>query len=143
MWENLIKVAGLHNKLWVIAGDFNEPLLGEDKFGGRLINILRSLLFKDCLDKCNMVDLGFSRPRYTWTNRKDLNNLIQERIDRFFTNLSWCLLYLEARVTHLTRCHFDHFSVLMKAVPRRVILISIDLSSSKASGYLILLFLGL
>ena len=143
MWENLIKVAGLHNKLWVIAGDFNEPLLGEDKFGGRLINILRSLLFKDCLDKCNMVDLGFSRPRYTWTNRKDLNNLIQERIDRFFINLSWCLLYLEARVTHLTRCQFDRFLVLMKAVPRRVILISIDLSSSKASGYLILLFLGL
>ena len=82
LWENLIKVAGLHNKPWVIAGDFNEPLLGEDKFGGRPVNISRSLLFKDCLDKCNMVDLGFSRPRYTWTNRREINNLIQERIDR-------------------------------------------------------------
>ena len=143
MWENLIKVAGLHNKPWVIAGDFNEPLLGEDKFGGRPISISRSLLFKDCLDKCNVVDLGFFGPRYTWTNRRDLNNLIQERIDRFFTNPSWCLLYPEARVTHLTRCHSDHCSVLMEAVPQRVILISIDLSSSRASGYLILLFLGL
>lgn len=76
LWENLIKVVGLHNKPWVIAGDFNEPLLGEDKFGGRLVSISRYLLFKDCLDKCNMVDLGFSRPRYTWTSRRDLNNLI-------------------------------------------------------------------
>ncbi|XP_030943692.1 uncharacterized protein LOC115968435 [Quercus lobata] len=120
LWENLIKVAGLHNKSWVIAGDFNEPLLGEDKFGGRPVSISRSLLFKDCLDKCNMVDLGFSGPRYTWTTRRDLNNLIQERIDRFFTNLSWCLLYPEARVTHLTRCHSDHCPVLIEAVPKRV-----------------------
>ena len=88
LWENLIKVADLHNKSWVITGDFNEPLLGEDKFGGRLVSISRPLIFKDCLDKCNMVDLGFFGPRYTWTNRKDLNNLIQERIDRFFTNPS-------------------------------------------------------
>ena len=88
LWENLIKVAGLHNKPWVIAGDFNEPLLGEDKFGGRPVSISRSLLFKYYLNKCNMVDLGFSGPRYTWTNRRDLNNLIQERIDQFFTNPS-------------------------------------------------------
>ena len=46
LWENLIKVADLHNKPWVIAGDFNEPMLGEDKFGGRPINISRSLYSK-------------------------------------------------------------------------------------------------
>ncbi|XP_030931013.1 uncharacterized protein LOC115956881 [Quercus lobata] len=57
---------------------------------------------------------------YTWTNRRDLNSLIQERIDRFFTNPSWCLLYPEARVTHLTRCHSDHCPVLMETAPRRV-----------------------
>ena len=104
----------------MIAGDFNEPLLGEDKFGGRPVSISRSLLFKYYLNKCNMVDLGFSGPRYTWTNRRDLNNLIQERIDQFFTNPSWCLLYPKARVTHLTRCHSDHCPVLMEAVPKRV-----------------------
>ena len=119
MWENLIKVTDLHNKPWVIAGDFNEPLLGEDKFGGRPVNISRSLLFKDCLDKCNMVDLGFSGPRYTWTNRREINNLIQERIDRYFMNPSWCLLYLDARVSHLTRCHSDHCPVLLETIPRQ------------------------
>ena len=119
LWENLIKVADLHNKPWVIAGDFNEPLLDEDKFRERPISIYKSLLFKDCLDKCNMVDLGFSGPRYTWTNRRELNNLIQERIDRFFMNPSWCLLYPEARVSHLTRCHSDHCPVLLETVPRQ------------------------
>ena len=33
LWNNLAKVSDLHNMLQVVAGDFNEPLIGEDKFG--------------------------------------------------------------------------------------------------------------
>ncbi|KAL0013396.1 hypothetical protein SO802_000465 [Lithocarpus litseifolius] len=121
LWENLSKAADLHNKPWIIAGDFNEPLADEDKFGGRPVSINRSLLFKDCLDKCNMVDMGFNGPKFTWTNRREINNLIQERIDRFFMNPSWCLLYPDAKVSHLTRCHSDHFPVLMETNPCRLL----------------------
>ena len=119
LWENLAKVAELHSKPWIIARDFNEPLVEADKFGGRLVSINRSLLFKDCLDKCNMVDMGFSGPRYTWTNRREINNLIQERIDRVFMNPSWCLLYPDAKVSHLTRCHSDHCPILLQTNPIR------------------------
>ena len=42
-----------------------------------------------------------------------------ERIDRFFMNPSWCLLYPDAKVSHLTRCHSDHCPVLMETNPRR------------------------
>ena len=82
----------MHNKPWVIAGNFNEPRIDEDKLGGRPVSINRSLIFKDCLDRCNMVDLGFNGSRFTWTNKRDSNCFIQERIDRYFMNLSWCLL---------------------------------------------------
>ena len=34
LWENLEAVANLHSMHWVIAGDFDEVLMGEDKFGG-------------------------------------------------------------------------------------------------------------
>ena len=50
---------------WAIARDFNEPLLDSDKFGGKAVSISRSLEFKECLDRCNMVDLSFSSPRFT------------------------------------------------------------------------------
>ena len=69
LWENLSKVVELHNKPWVIARDFNEPLIEEDKLGGKPMRINRSLPFKECLDKCNMVDLGFNSPRFTSTNK--------------------------------------------------------------------------
>ena len=100
MWNNLMQIAELH------------------KFGGQAVNVNRALLFKECLDKYNMIDIGFSGPHYTWTNKREVQALIQERIDRFFVNPSWCLLFPEARVTHLTRCHSDHFLMLIEMLPR-------------------------
>lgn len=43
LWENLETVAGLHSLPWVIAGDFNEVLMNEDKFGGADVSISRAL----------------------------------------------------------------------------------------------------
>ena len=86
LWNNLIKIAELHDMPWVLAGDFNEPLTEENKFRGRVVSVNRLLLFKDCLDKCNMIDIGFSGARFTWTNRREFQALIQERIDRVFVN---------------------------------------------------------
>lgn len=117
LWNNLCMFAELHNMPWVIAGDFNEPLSNEDKFGGRAVSNSRSFDFKECLDSCNMIDLGFSGPRFTWTNKREVRALIQERIDRFFVNPGWCTMYPDAKITHLTRCHSDHCPVLLESKP--------------------------
>lgn len=113
LWENLSVVVELHALLWVIAGDFNEVLLGEDKFGARPVCISRALKFQDCLNNCGMIDLGFSSPRFTWTNRQPLPHLMQERIDRVFVNANWNILYPEACVMHLDQSHLDHSPVLL------------------------------
>lgn len=62
LWNNLISISELNNMPWMLAGDFNEPLVYSDIYGGRAISINNSLQFKECLNKCNMVDLGFSGP---------------------------------------------------------------------------------
>ncbi|XP_075654647.1 uncharacterized protein LOC142624782 [Castanea sativa] len=89
LWDNLSMVTELHALPWIIAGDFNEVLTSEDKFGGRPICLSRVLTFQDCLNNCGMIDLGFSGPRFTWTNRQPLSDLIQERINRVFVNTDW------------------------------------------------------
>ena len=61
-----------------------------------------------------MIDMGFTGPQFTWTNKCNINTLVQERIDRFFANPSWCDAHLDARVTHLTRCVSDHCPVLLE-----------------------------
>jgi len=118
LWNNLNKVVELHDMPWVLTGDFNETLTAEDKFEGRAIVVSSSLLFMECLDNCNMIDIGFTGPRFTWTNKREVHALIQERLDRFFVNPSWCLPYPDARVMHLTRCHLDHYPVMLDMLPR-------------------------
>ncbi|KAK9983648.1 hypothetical protein SO802_033173 [Lithocarpus litseifolius] len=117
LWDNLSKVAKLHTLPWIIAGDFNEVLLGEENFGGRLVSISRAVNFQECLNTYGMIDLGFSGPWYTWTNQQPLPHLVQERIDRVFVNADWNVLYLEACVKHLERSHSDHSPVLLSLRP--------------------------
>ncbi|XP_030945883.1 uncharacterized protein LOC115970384 [Quercus lobata] len=117
LWNNLKNVANLCDKRWIIAGDFNEMLVDGDKFGGRTVSANWSLIFKECLDSCNMIDLGFTGPRFTLSNRRDILDLIQERIDRFFANPSWCALHPNARVSHLVRCHSNHCPILLESDP--------------------------
>lgn len=50
-----------------MLGDFNEVLSSEEKYGGNSINLNRALEFKECLDNCNFLDLGFAGPKFTWT----------------------------------------------------------------------------
>ena len=97
-----------------MLGDFNEVLCGEDKFGGNHVNLNRALEFKNCLDECNMLDLGFTGPKYTSTNRRPISDLILERINRCFANPVWRVLFPEALVTHLPRTFSDHCLVLIE-----------------------------
>ena len=114
LWNNLKIVSQLHNLPWLMLGDFNEVLSGDDKFGGNGVNLNRALEFKECLDECNMLDLGFASSKYTWTNSRHSTDLILKRIDRCFANLSWRTLYSDATVTHLPRIWSDHCPVLLE-----------------------------
>lgn len=111
LWENLNYVTESHSMRWVIVRDFNEILMGDDKFGGRPINLSKALRFQECLEHCRMIDIGFLGPRYTWSNHRPLSQLIQEIIDRVFVNAEWNFIYLEAAVFHLEKIQSDHCPV--------------------------------
>ena len=113
LWDNLKTLSDLHSFPLVMVGDFNEVLMGEDKFGGRAVNISRALRFQECLNFCRMIDIGFSRTRFTWSNQRPLTHLIQERIDRVFVNAEWNDLFPEVSIQHLERAHSDHCPVLL------------------------------
>lgn len=55
-----------------------------------------------------MIDVGFSGPCFTWSNRRPLSHLVQEWIDRVFVNVEWNAFYPEAPVLHMEKGHSDH-----------------------------------
>lgn len=70
LWKNLMYLCDHYKGPWIIGGDFNEILHSIEKFGGRSINNSRSNQFTDCINYCNLVDLGFKDSKYTWTNKR-------------------------------------------------------------------------
>ncbi|XP_075670276.1 uncharacterized protein LOC142640060 [Castanea sativa] len=118
LWDNLCLVSNLHSLPWVITGDFNEVLIGEDKFGGRPVNMSRAIWFQDCLNHCKIINIGFFGLRFTWSNHKPLTRLIQERLDRVFVNAEWSALFLEARVKHFERSYSNHYPVMLSTDSR-------------------------
>ncbi|XP_019265527.1 PREDICTED: uncharacterized protein LOC109243087 [Nicotiana attenuata] len=110
LWEDLITISKNIKTNWFIGGDFNEVLKARNKFGGNPINLSRSNLFWNCINECNLLDLGYKGSKYTWTNKRYSNktSLILERIDRCFANEGWIEQYPEASVLHFPRTHSDH-----------------------------------
>ena len=77
LWGNLANVASLHQLPWLMLGDYNELLSSHDKLGGNPLNPRQVQLFKECLDACGMVDLGFHGPKFTWVNKRDVGCFIR------------------------------------------------------------------
>ena len=113
LWDSLQKEAAEHSLPWLVTGDFNEVGSQSEKYGGQ-VNHLRCYKFNSVLNACNLIDLGFKGPRYTWTNCRHGPNLIKERLDRTLANPHWKSLFPEAVVSHLPRTRSDHCLMLIE-----------------------------
>ena len=86
LWENLKMLSIRHNLPWVAMWDFNDVTCEEEKYGGNGICRRRVTKYTGCMDFCNLIDLGFSGSKYTWTNKSDIYDLIQQRLDKVWAN---------------------------------------------------------
>lgn len=97
---------------WCCFGEFNELLEVKDKNGGAPRAHNQMQFFGDVLDQCGFVDLGYSRPDFTWHGWR-INELIWKRLDRGVTNYDWLLRYPTARIRHLHCFTSDHRPILL------------------------------
>ena len=79
-WNTLCMLSSKPKLPWCCFGDFNELLQVEDKKGGasRAHNLIQA--FRDVLNHCGFMELGFFNPNFTWHGRR-LGELIWERLD--------------------------------------------------------------
>lgn len=57
---------------------------------------------------CSSSDLGYSRPKFTWTNCRGDGVFIKERLNRAVANKEWCEKFQAATVQVLAVCSSDH-----------------------------------
>ncbi|KAK3228272.1 hypothetical protein Dsin_008134 [Dipteronia sinensis] len=81
-WDLLRLLRNTDTLPWVCGGDFNELLSRNEKKRGSDRSFVGLSQFREAVDECDLVDLGFSGPRFTWNNRRDGKDSIQKRLDR-------------------------------------------------------------
>ena len=104
---------------WICGGDFNEILNPSEAEGGSERSLSDMLLFRETLDWCDLMDMGYVGPKLTWDNRRSGNANIQVRLDRFVANTRWRLKFRRAKVIVLDFWGSDHRALLLQLVPNR------------------------
>ncbi|KAA3481337.1 LINE-1 reverse transcriptase isogeny [Gossypium australe] len=57
--------------------------------------------FRNTLEDCRLIDIGYSRNWFTWERGNLPETNIRERLDRGVANVNWMSMFLEASIQHL------------------------------------------
>lgn len=69
--------------------------------------------FRNTLERCQLSEIRFCGPRFTWDNRRLEDEFIQERLDYAFANEPWLERFPGAVVNHLCRQGSDHIPLMI------------------------------
>lgn len=97
-----------------MVGDFSDILSQDEKQGGRPVTHNQILKFQKFLDDCTLLDLCFVGTIFTWSNRQQGINLIQQRLDRACATPSWRTRFPHAAVFNQTRYASDHGPIVLQ-----------------------------
>ena len=100
------------DRSWLCIGDFNHVLNQYEKKGGRPMASSSSCPFKNFIDRYGMIDLGFAGNSFTWSNNRQGQNSIKERLDRSLATIQWIHLHPKFSLIHILAFSFDHNSIL-------------------------------
>ena len=112
-WSKLRQLNSRFNLPWLCAGDFNEILRSNEKHGGSSRSQSQMQLFRDVVDECSFLDLGFVGPQFTWSKHFAAGHSVWERLDRGLANYEWLTRFAGARVHHLHSNSSDHRPILI------------------------------
>ena len=74
-------------------------------------------LFRDVIDECNFMDLGYVGPKFTWSKHFKSGHSIWERLNRGLATSSWFLKFSGSQVFHLQANSSDHKPLLIVFAP--------------------------
>ena len=108
-WFKNIQMPDEHD--WLIVGDFNLMRAPENRNrpGG---DVSEMLLFNEAISYLGLIEIPLHGKHFTWSNKQQPPLL--ERIDWFFTSISWTLLYPSTKATSLVAEVSDHSPCLIE-----------------------------
>ena len=112
-WDRLRFLKAQWTGPWVCIGDFNEVLSSKEHLGPTNRGEAQTRLFRECLEDCQLLDLGFCGPKYTWSNKQQGDHNIRVRLDRAIANGQFTQIFDDIQVENIITTSSDHFAVLL------------------------------
>ncbi|KAJ1270996.1 hypothetical protein BS78_06G095000 [Paspalum vaginatum] len=112
-WVLLCFVRSQWSGPWLCAEDFNEVLSSDEHFSRGERGEQQMRFFRECLEDCELTDLGFSGPKYTWSNRHEGNDNVKVRLDRAVANGHFTQLFDESYLENIITATSDYYAILV------------------------------
>ncbi|GLT78653.1 hypothetical protein SLA2020_501810 [Shorea laevis] len=113
LWNKIEQLDCFDHMPWLLVGDFNQITSSNERLDGLVTGLRGASKMLECFQARELIDLGASGSRFTWTNKQHGGNLVMKRLDRALANVPWRLLFPEAFVRNLPRTRGDHCPVLI------------------------------
>lgn len=108
MWNLLRRIKHNANAPWLVIGDFNETQWQSEHYSATKRSEKQMADFRDVLVWCNLHDLGFRGPVWTYNNKQSGKNNVKARLDRGVATPSWCNTFQNVIIQHVCSMRSDH-----------------------------------
>nr|XP_027124324.1 uncharacterized protein LOC113741027 [Coffea arabica] len=116
-WKVLKERKRLWGEKFVIAGDFNDIISNEEKWGGIQREEKSFMTFKDFIAENGLVDLGYEGHPWTWSNHWDNTGEVRQRLDRCLSSCEWSQKFEGTGCKHIESYASDHSLLLLDSEP--------------------------
>ncbi|KAK6131005.1 hypothetical protein DH2020_035250 [Rehmannia glutinosa] len=116
-WDFLVSAKQKWGDNWILGGDFNDIRCHEEKRGGNKRADSSFINFNNFISNMAMVEIPLVSGEFTWTNNRQKENFVEEKLDMFFGSSQWQLSYPTAKVFHNNLTSSDHCLLTLVAAP--------------------------
>ncbi|CAM8999721.1 unnamed protein product [Rhodiola kirilowii] len=112
-WELLRRLKKESCRPWVVMGDFNEITFSWEMVSQRTRQAWQMRNFRRCLEDCELIDLGYTGNKFTYSNKRKENFEVKARLDRVVANSEWRNKFPNAIVKHGFANSSDHVPIVL------------------------------